>query len=104
MAYGVTATTVLLSMGVSPAVASASIHVAEVVTTAVSGFSHWRLGNVNVDLFRRLALPGAIGAGLGAYLLVNVPGDLIAPWIGIYLLIMGGLILWKALRNVRQTE
>src|SRR4029453_12943178 len=47
MAYGVTSTSFLLSVGVPPAAASASVHLAEVVTTGFSGLSHWRLGNVN---------------------------------------------------------
>ena len=50
MAYGVSSSSFLLAIGVSPAVASASIHVAEVFTTAVSGLSHWKFGNVNFDL------------------------------------------------------
>jgi uncharacterized membrane protein YfcA len=40
MAYGVTSTTLLLAVGISPALASASVHLAEVGTTAASGISH----------------------------------------------------------------
>ncbi|MBD5048671.1 sulfite exporter TauE/SafE family protein, partial [Xanthomonas citri pv. citri] len=40
MAYGVTSTSLLLAFGITPAVASASVHLAEVVTTAASGVSH----------------------------------------------------------------
>src|SRR5215218_8765845 len=47
MAYGVTATTVLLSFGVAPSVASASVHAAEVFTTGASGLAHWWVGNVD---------------------------------------------------------
>ncbi len=61
MAYGITSTTFLLSTGVPPAAASASVHVAEIFTTAFSGASHWRLGNVDGALFRRLLIPGVIG-------------------------------------------
>ena len=99
MAYGITATTVLLSIGVTPSVASASVHAAEVVTTGVSGYAHWRHGNVDPALFKQLVLPGMVGAIAGAYVLATVPDDLIQPWIGAYLLIMGGVILWKALRQ-----
>ena len=58
MAYGLTATSVLLSFGTAPAVASASVHAAEVFTTATSGYAHWRVGNVDRSLLWRLALPG----------------------------------------------
>ena len=66
MAYGITSTSFLLSVGVPPAAASASVHLAEVFTTGFSGFSHWRLGNVNKGLFKRLLIPGIIGGVVGA--------------------------------------
>jgi len=99
MAYGVSSTSFLLSLGVPPAVASASVHTAEVFTTAVSGFSHWRMGNIDRQLFKRLVIPGAIGGFVGAYVLTSVPGDTIKPFITAYLLVMGAMILWKALRR-----
>ncbi len=95
MAYGVTATTVMLSMGVTAPAASASVHAAEVFTTAASGFSHWRLGNVDFRLLRRLALPGMLGGALGAYVLSEA-GEALRPFVSAYLLAMGGYILWKA--------
>ena len=66
MAYGVTSTTLLLAVGVSPALASASVHIAEVGTCAVSGLSHWRFGNVDWSKIVWMAVPGGIGAFLGA--------------------------------------
>jgi uncharacterized protein len=98
MAYGVTAMTVLLSLGIPPAPASASVHAAEVVTTAISGLSHWGFGNVNRHLFAQLVVPGMIGGALGAYLLATVPGDAMRPLVSAYLLVMGALILLKAMR------
>lgn len=99
MAYGVSSNTFLLSVGVPPAIASASVHVAETFTTAVSGISHWRLGNVDRDLFKRLIIPGVLGAIVGAYLLSEiVDGNAIKPYISGYLLIMGIVILVKAVR------
>jgi len=99
MAYGVSSNTFLLSLGIPPAAASASVHMAEVVTTGISGFSHWRLGNVNWKLVRRLLIPGVIGGVAGAYLLTNIDGNVIKPYISAYLLIMGIIILVKAFRN-----
>lgn len=97
MAYGVTATSVLLSAGVPPATASACVHAAETFTTAASGTAHWKLGNVDRTLLWRLAVPGALGGAIGAYALSEFPGDTLKPYISIYLLLLGLVIIWKAL-------
>src|SRR5574341_233145 len=99
MAYGVSSNSFLLGIGIPPAAASASVHMAEVVTTAISGVSHWRLGNLDGKLVKRLLLPGALGAVVGAYILTNLPGDLLKPFIAIYLLIMGIIIVVKGLNR-----
>ena len=104
MAYGVSSNTFLLSMGVPPAAASASVHAAEIFTTAVSGLSHWRLGNVDRELLRRLLVPGVVGGVVGAYLLTSVPGDTIKPFIAAYLAVMGLIIILKAVRRQQATE
>lgn len=96
MAYGVTGTTVMLSLGVAPATASASIHAAEVFTCAASGLSHWRFGNIRWSLLWRLALPGMLGGAVGAYLLSVSPGEAVRPYVSGYLLVMGLWIVWKA--------
>jgi len=98
MAYGVSSNTFLLSVGIPPAAASASVHMAEVVTTGVSGFSHWRLGNIDKSLIKRLVVPGVLGGILGAYLLTSIPNNVIKPIVSVYLLIMGLVILYKAYR------
>lgn len=95
MAYGVTSTSLLLMSGIAPAVASASVHMAEVVTTAASGLSHIRFGNVDKQVVRRLIVPGAIGAFLGACFLSNIPGDLIKPFISVFLLLLGIHVLYR---------
>lgn len=96
MAYGVSSNTFLLSLGIPPAAASASVHMAEVATTGISGFSHWKLGNVDWKLVKRLLVPGVIGGVLGAYVLTSIDGNIIKPYISAYLLIMGGVIIYKA--------
>jgi uncharacterized membrane protein YfcA len=103
MAYGLTSTTVLLSMGVLPATASASVHAAEVFTTGASGFAHWRFRNIDFALLRRLAVPGMIGGALGAYVLAKSPAEAIQPLINAYLFVMGWIILRKALRRVERS-
>ncbi|MDI6772781.1 MAG: sulfite exporter TauE/SafE family protein [bacterium] len=104
MAYGVTATSFLLTLGMPPAIASASVHAAEVVTTWLSGLSHARFGNVDGHLVKRLVIPGVIGAVSGAYILASVPGMTIKPFVAAYLLVMGLVILLKALRKAAQGE
>jgi uncharacterized protein len=98
MAYGVTASSVLLSVGVPPVTASAAVHAAETVTTAASGYAHWRLGNIDRSLIWRLAVPGMVGGAIGAYVLTAIPGEAIRPYVSGYLLLLGLFILWKALR------
>ena len=100
MAYGVSCTTFLLHLGVPPVLASASVHTSEVFTTGVSGLSHLYLKNVDKKLFIRLAIPGIIGAMLGAFLLSKVVnGNAIKPYVAGYLLILGILILIKSIRE-----
>lgn len=98
MAYGVSANSFLLGLGVPPALASASVHTAEVFTTAVSGVSHWRLGNVDKSIIQRLAVTGVVGGVIGAYVLSNIDGAKIKPFVAVYLVVMGIRILVKALR------
>src|SRR3989338_11194060 len=84
MAYGVSATTVLLMIGVPPAAASASVHAAEVVTTGASGLSHLKFGNIDKALFKKLLIPGILGGVLGAYVLSSLPGDKLKPFVSAY--------------------
>jgi uncharacterized membrane protein YfcA len=100
MAYGLTASSVLLGLGLglAPAVASASVQAAEVFTTAASGTAHWRLGNVAPRLLLRLTVPGALGGAFGAWVLSDLPGGKVRPYVDLYLLAMAGLILWRVVR------
>ncbi len=104
MAYGVTASSLLLGFGVPPAVSSATVHAAECFTTGTSAISHHAFGNIDRKLFRRLLLPGMLGAGIGAYLLTMIDGDALKPWIAGYLLLMGVVILFKAFRELVPRE
>ena len=99
MAYGVISSTVLLGFGVPPAMASASVHTAEVFTTAATAGSHAVNRNVNWKLFLPLAAGGAVGGALGAFVLTSIDGDRIKPFITFYLAGMGLLILVRAARK-----
>ena len=102
MAYGVSSTTFLLSIGIPPVAASASVHTAEIFVSGISGLSHLRFGNVDRRLFKKLFIPGIIGGILGAYILTAVPGRMIKPFVAFYLLVMGLMILRKALRRMEE--
>lgn len=104
MAYGVTANSFLLTLGLSPVVSSASVHMSEIFTTLVSGISHWKFGNIDKRMVWRLLVPGIIGGGLGAYILTSLDGNAIKPYISIYLLIMGIRILYKGFRPTQEHE
>jgi uncharacterized protein len=93
MAYGATSATLVLAAGYAPATASASVHLAELGTTAVSGFSHWRFGNVDWRTVRRIGIPGAIGAFIGAVILSSISAEIATPWMAGVLLALGVYIL-----------
>ena len=106
MAYGVSATTFLLSFGVSPAVASMSVHASEIFTSGVSGLMHLKFGNVNSKLFKNIVLPGVIGSIVGAYLLSEFEeyNTYIKPVVGVYTLILGVIIILKVIRNQQKRK
>ncbi|GIL22533.1 MAG: hypothetical protein BroJett042_10460 [Bacteroidota bacterium] len=110
MAYGVSATTFLLSFGISPAASSASVHTAEIFTSGVSGLTHLRFQNVNKKLFRSLLIPGMLGAVAGAYILFSLEeyNYIIRPLVSVYTLILGLAIIRKAvlmqIRKRRKTK
>ena len=99
MAYGVFLTTFLTANGVPLVQASSGVHFAEVFTTLASGLSHWRFDNVNWPMFRRLAIAGIAGGIIGAYVLTAVNGEVLKPWVAIYLLLLGIRLLWKVWRQ-----
>jgi uncharacterized membrane protein YfcA len=96
MAFGVTATTFLVALTtMSPAAISATIHLAEIGTSAVSGASHWRFGNVDWKVVRRIGIPGAIGAFAGATVLSNLSTEVAKPLMSVILLLLGLYVLLR---------
>jgi uncharacterized protein len=89
MGYGVTSASLLLATGLAPALASASVNLAQLGTTLSSGASHWRAGNVDWAIVRRLAVPGGVGGLLGATLLSSLPAAVARPVMAVLLLLLG---------------
>lgn len=98
MGYGVTSTALLLTLGFGTALASASVHTAEIFTTFVSGISHWKMQNIEKKIVLFLTIPGIIGGILGVYIAVKYQeADFIKPFVSGILLILGLLILYRFL-------
>jgi uncharacterized membrane protein YfcA len=87
--------TLLLAVGLNPATASASVHLAELGTTVVAGVSHWRFGNVDWRTVRCIGIPGAIGAFTGAVVLSSISAEVARPWMAGILLALGVYILCR---------
>ena len=98
MSYGVTSTAFSLSMGVPPASASMAVHLSEILSNGIAGWMHYRMGNINWKLFRLLIIPGIAGAVTGAWLLSSLEhySEYTKPFVSLYTLILGGVILSKA--------
>jgi uncharacterized membrane protein YfcA len=99
MGYGLTSSTLLIAIGLTPALASASVHLAEIGTSAVSGFSHAKLGNVDKKVLSRIAIPGGIGAFLGATVLAGLSTQAARPWASALLFVLGWYVFIRFLIN-----
>lgn len=102
MGYGVTSSSMLLALGVAPAMASASVHAGEVATTFLSGVAHWRFGNVDRRMVWQLGIPGAVGAFCGALLLSSLPVDAARLGVSGFLFLLGVVVLVRFLRPGRR--
>jgi uncharacterized membrane protein YfcA len=105
MAYGTISSTLLIGMGVPPAVASAGVHTAETFTTGISAVSHVAHRNVDWKLFARIVVPGIIGGIAGAYVLSNIHADAARPFVLAYLLLLGFFLFYRGWthRNIIRT-
>ncbi|BDU24606.1 MULTISPECIES: sulfite exporter TauE/SafE family protein [unclassified Flavobacterium] len=100
MGYGATSTSFLLAYGVPPVVSSTAVHVSEMFTTGASALSHHRFGNINKKLVKHLLIPGVLGSITGAYLLSDIiNGDIIKPFIAVYMIVLAIVIIRKALKK-----
>jgi len=101
MSYGVTSTSFSLAMGIPPASASMGVHLSEIMSNGIAGWMHYRMGNINWKLFKMLLIPGIIGAVTGAYLLSSLEhySQYTKPFVSLYTLILGIVILSKAFKT-----
>lgn len=107
MAFGIISSTLLITLGVPPAMASAGVHTAETFTTAVSGVSHVAHRNVDWKLFFRIVIPGVIAGVIGAYLLSYLHNEVDAaaakPYVLSYLTVLGAYLLYRGVMH-KHTE
>lgn len=104
MSYGVTSTSFSIAMGLPPATASMGVHLSEITSNGIAGWMHYRMRNVNWRLYKMLVIPGIVGAVLGAYILSSLEeySTYTKPFISLYTLILGGVILSKAFKIQRK--
>ena len=100
MAFGVTSTTLLLLLAYNPAAASAIVHLVEIVTSSISGAAHIRFGNVDWHALVKVAVPGGIGAFVGAMILSNIDLSAARPWTASVLFVLGALVLYRFTRPI----
>ncbi|QBI55809.1 sulfite exporter TauE/SafE family protein [Streptomonospora litoralis] len=93
MGYGISTTSALLVIGTSPALASATVNLSQVGSQIASGFAHWRFGNVDWAVVWRIAVPGALGAFVGAVFLSRLSTEAAGPLMSTILLILGTYLL-----------
>lgn len=97
MGYGVTSSMIMMSFGIPPVFVSASINTAELFTGGFTGILHAKSGNVDHVLFRKLLISGVFGAIIGTFILINIPGDILKPFIAFYLFVVGSIIIYKTI-------
>jgi uncharacterized membrane protein YfcA len=102
MGFGVMSMSLLLAVGVAPAVASATVHIAKIGTAVLSGAAHWRFGNVDTRVMLLLGIPGAIGAYVGATVLSNLSLEAARPYVSLILLSLGVVIISRFIHGRRK--
>ncbi|MFT3907691.1 MAG: sulfite exporter TauE/SafE family protein [Steroidobacteraceae bacterium] len=96
MGFGVISSTVLTLIGLPREVVSASVNGAKIITGTASGISHMAFRNLEWRTFLILALSGALGGVIGAWLITQGQARLVGPIVSGYLIFVGGYIIWKA--------
>lgn len=103
MAYGISTASFLLASGVSIRCANVSIHIAEIFTTFTSGLAHLKSDNIDWKIITRIVGSGVIGSGLGTYTLIKMPEEIILPIVSVYLVYMGGRVIYRSIKSSPRT-
>ncbi len=104
MGFGLLSSTLLLTLGASAALSSTAVHISEIFTTLASGASHWHAENIDKNVLIRLAIPGGIGAFLGATFLSFIDLSNGRIFISTLLLFLGFLLLYRNLFSNQQAN
>jgi uncharacterized membrane protein YfcA len=104
MGFGVLSMSLLLAVGVVPAVASATVHIAKIGTALISGAAHWRFGNVDARATLLLGIPGALGAYIGATVLSSLSLETARPYVSLILLTLGVVIIGRFIHGRRKSS
>ncbi len=102
LGYGMTAAAAMMAMGIKLPAISGSIHTAEMFSSAISGYSHYKFGNVNKKMLYWLAIPGVAGAVLGSLFVIYIGGayEYIAyPFVALYLIVIALRLISLAFKN-----
>lgn len=105
MGYGVVCATTMMLFGIKLPAISGSIHTAEMFSSAISGYTHYKFGNVNKKLLVWLAIPGVVGAVAGACALIYLGNkyEVFAYGVlSVYTMIIGIRLIILAFRRIRQ--
>lgn len=98
MAFGSLSSGLLLSAGFPPQALSATVHMAEIFGGGAATIAHWRIGNLDITLLKKLAVPAIVGAVLGTLLVTQINNEMLKPLLGLYFLVIGIVIVLKAVR------
>ena len=104
MGYGVTSATVLLVLGMAPAMVSASVHAAESIVDSSSAVFHLKLDNVDRDLLPQIIVPAIIASILGAVTLSWLALNFAKEVVRIILIGMGVVVLFRHARKQEEAE
>jgi uncharacterized protein len=102
MGFGVTSSSVLLAAGVPASTSAATVNIVKIASGGAAALSHWRLGNIDRAVVRRLVWSGALGAVIGAIVLRTIDASTVRPVLAGLLLLLGARLLARQLQSARQ--
>lgn len=71
-------------------------------TAIIALFTHVKSGNIEKTVLWKIVLFGLIGAGVGAFVAINIEADILRKCFGGFLLIMGILEIFKKEKKLKR--